>query len=164
MVVYVLETVQGQPFAKYLKSAVLDPMGLKESAFEPSDQILQNLASGQMWSYDGRTFDAPPIQLGMAPAGSMYSSVTELCQFMSVVFSGGTGPGGQVLKPATLDTMLTPQFAAPEARTGYGIGFRISELDGRICMVMAGRSTDFRHSYNSSPVKKLVSSSSRRPM
>jgi D-alanyl-D-alanine dipeptidase len=83
-----------------------------------------------MWSYDGRMFDAPTFQFGMAPAGSMYAPVTDLGIFMSALFAGGAGVGGEVIGSATLDSMLTPQFAPAGARTGYGIGFRISELEG----------------------------------
>lgn len=129
---YVLERTQGRPFAAYLKSSVLEPIGMTISHFEPTPAIAERLADAEMWSYDGRTFPAPPIQLGMAPAGSMYSTVSELCQFMSVIFNDGQGPAGRVLQAETLQTMLAPQFAPPEATTGYGIGFRIGELDGRI--------------------------------
>ena len=128
----VLEKVANRPFAPYLKSAVLDPMGMSLSGFEPSPTINDRLAMGEMWSYDGRRFEAPPIQLGMAPAGSMYSSVLELCRFMSVVFRDGATDSGRLLQATTLNTMLTPQFAEPDARTGYGIGFRISDMEGRL--------------------------------
>ncbi|HEX8090553.1 MAG TPA: serine hydrolase domain-containing protein, partial [Blastocatellia bacterium] len=41
---YVLERTQGQPFAKYLKRAVLDPLGLAHSSFEPAPEIDDKLA------------------------------------------------------------------------------------------------------------------------
>ena len=50
--------------------AVLDPMGLDGSAFQPSDAIRSRLARAIMWSYDGRSFPAPTFELGMAPAGT----------------------------------------------------------------------------------------------
>jgi len=83
-----------------------------------------------MWSYDGREFVAPTFQLGMAPAGSMYSTVTDLARFMSVLFNGGKGTNGQILKPATLEQMWRPQFAPPQEKNGFGIGFALSELQG----------------------------------
>ena len=58
----VLEKVTGKPFAECLRSEVLEPMGLTTSAFEPTPEILRNLAVGRIWSYDGRAFQAPPIQ------------------------------------------------------------------------------------------------------
>jgi len=127
---YVLEKTQQQPFTEYLQKAVLAPMGLRNSSFEPTPEISKHLAKAYMWSYDGRNFVAPAFELGMAPAGSMYSTVTDLARFMSVLFNGGKSKGSQILKLETLEKMWTPQFAAPEQKSGFGIGFAISELQG----------------------------------
>ncbi len=127
---YVLEKQSGQPFATYLRQAVLDPMGLRNSAFQPQPELIQKLAKAYMWSYDGLSFQAPTFELGMAPAGCMYSTVLDLARFESVLFNQGRGPNAQVLTPETLQKMWTPQFAEPGATSGYGIGFRISQLEG----------------------------------
>lgn len=135
LVGYVLERTQREPFARYVKRAVLDPMGLSQSAFTPEPALARRLADAAMWSYDGREFPAPTFQLGMAPAGSMYTTVEDLGRFLSVLFAGGRGPGGQVLRRAALDSMWAPQFvtraAAVPATRGFGLGFALSELDGR---------------------------------
>ncbi len=128
---YVLESLQAEPFAPYLQRTVLAPLGLQSSTFEPTPEIQAALATGYMWTWDGRRFEAPTFQLGMAPAGSMYSSVLDLGRFLSALFGGGRAPGGQVLRRETLEQMWTPQFAQPNQRTGFGIGFAISELDGK---------------------------------
>jgi CubicO group peptidase (beta-lactamase class C family)/D-alanyl-D-alanine dipeptidase len=127
---YVLEKQSGQPFATYLRQAVLDPMGLRDSAFQPQPELIHKLAKAYMWSYDGLSFQAPTFELGMAPAGCMYSTVLDLARFERVLFNQGRGPNEQVLKPETLQKMWTPQFAQPGATSGYGIGFRISQLEG----------------------------------
>jgi CubicO group peptidase (beta-lactamase class C family)/D-alanyl-D-alanine dipeptidase len=127
---YVLERSQNAPFAKYLKQAVLDPLGLDHSSFEPTPQVKQHLAKAFMWTLDGRVFPAPTFELGISPAGSMYTTVIDLGRFMSALFAGGRGSRGQVLKQSTLDQMWTPQYANAGQTTGYGIGFNISDLDG----------------------------------
>src|ERR1700683_2395778 len=127
---YVLQVHSGQPFPGYLKHAVLDPMGLRDSAFEPDPRLIQNLAKAYMWSYDGKLFPAPTFELGMAPAGCMYSTVLDLGRFVSVLFNDGRGPGGQVLKKETLEKMWTPQFAKPGEKNGFGLGFYLTEFDG----------------------------------
>ena len=125
---YVLEKTQKQPFTEYLQKTVLAPMGLKNSSFVPTPEITKHLAKAYMWSYDGRKFVAPTFQLGMAPAGSMYSTVTDLARFMSVLFNGGKTVNGKILKRETLEKMWTPQFAPTGAKNGFGIGFALSEL------------------------------------
>ncbi len=125
---YVLEKKSGQPFAAYLKHAVLDPLGMEHSSFEPAPAVTRNLAKAEMWSYDGRTFEAPTFQLGMSPAGSMYSTVTDLGHFISVLLSHGKTPNGEILKPETLDEMWKPQF--PHSGGGvFGLGFHLGNLE-----------------------------------
>jgi CubicO group peptidase (beta-lactamase class C family)/D-alanyl-D-alanine dipeptidase len=127
---YTLEELNHKAFAEYLKQAVLLPMGMTESAFAPETELLRNLAKAYMWSYDGLKFPAPTFELGLAPAGCMYSTVTDLAQFLRVLFNGGRGPGKQVLKQESLEQMWVPQFAKPGQKKGYGLGFAVSELDG----------------------------------
>ena len=127
---YVLEKHSAQPFAGYLRHAVLEPMGLRSSAFEPEPELIARLAKAYMWSYDGLQFQAPKFELGMGPAGCMYSTVLDLGRFLSVLFKQGKGPNGRVLQAATLEKMWTPQFAKPGEKSGFGIGFYISQLDG----------------------------------
>lgn len=135
---YVLEKHSGQPFASYLKHAVLEPMGLRDSAFQPEPHLMTHLAKAYMWSYDGLQFQAPTFELGMAPAGCMYSTVLDLGRFLSVLFNQGQGSGGRVLQAATLEKMWTPQFAKPDEKSGFGIGFYISQLDGHRVVEHAG--------------------------
>ena len=124
---YVLERMQGRPFAEYVSDAVLEPLGMRQSAFAPDAAVEEGLAKAGMWSYDGREFPAPTFELGMAPAGSMYSPVTDLARFMSAVFAGGVGTGGRVVEDSTLAEMLSPQFGED---SGFGIGFGLGTLDG----------------------------------
>lgn len=127
---YTLEELNHQPFPEYLKRAVLLPMGMTESAFAPEPSLVRNLAKGYMWSYDGTQFSAPTFELGLAPAGCMYSTVTDLSQFLMVLFDGGRGPKQQVIKRETLEQMWVPQFTAPGEKKGFGLGFQVSELNG----------------------------------
>src|SRR5438445_6121099 len=96
--------------------------------------VTRDLSRGVMWTYHGRVFEAPTFALGMAPAGSMYSTVSDLGRFLSVLFGGGEGPGGRVLKRTTLEQMWEPQFAKPGEKTGFGIGFLLSERAGHRCI------------------------------
>jgi CubicO group peptidase (beta-lactamase class C family)/D-alanyl-D-alanine dipeptidase len=127
---YVLEKTQGEPFAEYLKKSVLDPLAMEQSSFEPSPEINEHLAKAYMWTMDGRVFPAPTFQLGISPAGSMYTTVEDLGRFMSAVFAEGNGVRGKMLSPESLEKMWTPQYARPGQKTGFGLGFGISEMNG----------------------------------
>ncbi|MDQ3665460.1 MAG: serine hydrolase [Acidobacteriota bacterium] len=152
---YVLERTQGEPFAKYLKRAVLDPLGLEHSSFEPTPEITKDLAKAYMWTIDGRVFKAPTFELGISPAGSMYTTVTDMGRFMSALFAGGRGAKGQMLKQSTIDEMWTPQFASPGQKTGYGIGFGVRELEGRRTVGHGGAIYGFATTLKAMPDDKL---------
>lgn len=128
---YVLEVTQSEPFADYLERSVLRPMGLRNSSFEPRPDLVERLATAYMWTYDNRVFEAPTFQLGMAPAGSMYATVTDLARFLSILFAEGQAPDGPVISPESLAEMWTPQFVPDGQETGFGLGFFVSELEGR---------------------------------
>ena len=123
---HALEVTQGEPFADYVRRTVLDPIGMASSAFTPEPGIVDDLADGYMWGFDRGLFPAPTFELGMIPAGSMYSTVLDLARFMGVMFRRGDG----LLGAATLESMWKPQFADPDATTGYGLGFAVEERFG----------------------------------
>lgn len=147
----VLERLSGEPFARYVKRAVLQPLGLSKSSFEPEPAIIRDLAKGYMWTYHGRVFEAPTFRLGMAPAGSMYSTVVDLARFLSALFAGGRG----VLRPQTLEEMWTPQFARPGELSGFGIGFALSPLDGHRRVGHSGAIYGFATELAALPDQKL---------
>ncbi len=128
---YVLERLSGEPFARYVKRAVLDSLGLEDSGFEPTPQVERRLADATMWAPDGRRFPAPTFELGIAPAGSLYATVTDLGRFLAALFAGGRGARGRIATPETLRQMWTPQLAERGAEAGFGLGFFVSRLDGR---------------------------------
>jgi CubicO group peptidase (beta-lactamase class C family)/D-alanyl-D-alanine dipeptidase len=146
----VLEVMAKRPFAEALRDRVLEPLGLQKSAFAPSPAVTKDLAKAFMWTYHGTRFDAPAFQLGMAPAGSMYSTVNDLGRFMSTLFQRGA-----TLKPETLEAMWAPQFAPPGMRTGYGLGFDVSFFDGQRRVGHSGAIYGFATDVQALPDSKL---------
>ncbi|WP_422925601.1 serine hydrolase [Singulisphaera sp. PoT] len=151
----VLERVRKQTFSQALKSAVLDPLGLKHSSVEVTPALAPLLAKGVMWTYDGRTTPAPTFALGTAPAGNLYSTVLDLGRFMSMVFADGKGPGGPILKPETLQKMLQPQFARQGQRGGFGLGFVVGDVDGHRSVGHNGAAYGFATQLVGLPEEKL---------
>ncbi len=152
---YILQQRAGRPFAPYLKEAVLEPMGMHTSGFEPTPDLTRNLAKASIWTYDGRLFLAPTFNLGIFPAGSLYTTVTDLGKFESVLFAGGRGPGGQIVSPSTLEEMWTPQFASADHPTRFGIGFALGKLDGHRQVGHDGAIYGFATSLDALPDDKL---------
>jgi CubicO group peptidase (beta-lactamase class C family)/D-alanyl-D-alanine dipeptidase len=152
---YILQQRAGQAFAPYLKSAVLGPMGLEKSGFEPTPDLVSSLAKAKIWTYDGRIFPAPTFEIGIFPAGSLYTTVTDLGRFESVLFAGGRGASGPVVSNATLHEMWTPQFSTATEPGHYGIGFALGDLDGHRLVGHDGAIYGFATSVAALPDDKL---------
>ena len=136
----VLEHAAGKPFADAVTEEVLSPLGLESSSFSVASAPAERLAQASMWSYDGREFPAPDFPLGMAPAGSMVTSVRDLGRFITLM-AGGDLPG--VLDGDSLAEMWRVQFpndprdAEP---TGFGLGFNRGTLEAQNA---AGETTSY---------------------
>ncbi len=104
---------------------------MTRSGFAPTPALKKDLAASIMWNYHGREFPAPTFELGISPAGCMYSTVNDLARFLEALFAGGKGTNGPMLKPATLAEMLKEQFAEPDAPGGIGLGFMIGRSRGQ---------------------------------
>ena len=144
---YALEKTAGDPFASVVQKRVLDPLEMKSSSFVPTADAKKRLADAVMWTYHGREFPAPTFELGMAPAGCMYSTVLDLAKFASCLFAGG----GPVLKPSTLEKMFAPQFG----ESGFGLGFAVGDLDGIKEVSHGGAVYGFATSWSILPSEKL---------
>ncbi len=127
---YVLEKTQKEPFERYLKRTLLDPLDMKNSAFEPTPEIRKHLAKARMSTVFGKSFDAPTFELGIAPAGSMYTTTGDLAKFAGAIFAADDNSPGAFLRKETLEEMWKPQFAPEGQKAGAGIGFFISDLEG----------------------------------
>lgn len=125
-----LEVAAGRPFAEAVRAEVLAPMGLGASTFEPDGMARGPAARGTMWTYDGRTLDAPTFPLGIAPAAGLVSNVSDLAKFASALLRAWDGREETLVRRATLRAMWTPQFAGPGGEESDGLGFRLGKLDG----------------------------------
>lgn len=123
---YVLERATGEPFPRYLRDSVLQPLGMSHSAFfEPPPGTAPELAAATMRAPDGRRFPAPTFRRN-APSGALYTTVEDLGGFL-LALCADSNP---VLPRATLARMWVPEFADSGASRGTGLGFFVSRLDG----------------------------------
>jgi len=125
----VVERVRGEPFARTIERSLLEPLGMSRSSFEPGPKLVEQMASGSMWTYDGQSISTPSFLLGTGPAGNLVSSVVDLGHFVSFLLAEGHGPSGPLVKPETLKLMIEPQLGKPGESPTFGLGFSLSKLD-----------------------------------
>ena len=116
-----VEDVTGQPFAEWMRSQVLQPLGMASSAYG-LDPVLTERAA-MPYATDGTAY-AHRVYPGLAAAG-LWSTPEDLGAFLAAhCASGGAGPAGAgVVSPAGLASMWTPQPPAER----YGLGYQIHQ-------------------------------------
>lgn len=126
-----VEVVGKDEFAPFAQHRLLAPLGMKSSSFALSPEQRKRLAKATMWTYHGKFFPAPTWELGMPSAGSLYSTAEDQARFLSWLFARGKVGDKQLLKKETLENMWKIQFPEGDAKAGFGLGFFVSEFEGK---------------------------------
>lgn len=151
----VLEKRLGGTHPQRVQQSIFNPLAMNNSSFVVTPQVAPKLATGWMWTYDDRRFEAPTFQLGTGPAGNLFSSVLDLSNFLSCLFNDGRTASGQILNPETLAEMISPRTDANGNSVGYGLGFRIQNLDGHTKIGHGGAVYGFSTQLEALPQRKL---------
>jgi D-alanyl-D-alanine dipeptidase/CubicO group peptidase (beta-lactamase class C family) len=125
----VLEVVARKPFEQVIAESVLQHLDMADTALRATTAVRKQLAFAQLAPFDTERFEAPTFDLGTAPAGNVYSNIQDLGRVAAAILNGGSSIHGQILHPATLESMWQQQGASNPAG-GYGIGFNVGAIDG----------------------------------
>jgi CubicO group peptidase (beta-lactamase class C family) len=88
----VIEQVSGQSFEAFLRTRILEPLGMRDTRFN-SDALRadDNVATGYAKADFRTTVPAPRVSWhNVSGAGGMYSNVHDMAQWMRVQLAGGT--------------------------------------------------------------------------
>jgi CubicO group peptidase (beta-lactamase class C family) len=113
----IIQQVSGQSYADYIKTEVLQPLGMNSSSIEATESIKEKLVKG----YSGRAGEWEP-QLRDLPAGGLYTTAIDLTKIAAVVMNHGRANGIQFLNPQIIQDMLTPQTPGNPRDFGLNIG------------------------------------------
>jgi CubicO group peptidase (beta-lactamase class C family) len=116
---WIVELASGQPYATYVRDHVFQPLGMSDSGYDSSAEVLPERAAGYVNGPNGLE-NAPYIDMHIpGGAGALYSTTHDLLKWTQGLF------GGRLLSGASLTKMTTP------AKQGYGFGIGIGERNGR---------------------------------
>ena len=155
----VVTRVSGLPYAQYVETEILRPLGMASSAFELSDNLRARLATG----YEpGRNGEDPkraphPHTRGLAPGGQLYSTVADLAKWLALQFrtDGARRGGTQVLTGGSLREMRRPQFLEPGWTTGYCLPWIASRRAEHVLFGHTGYLFGFRADVAFNPESRL---------
>jgi CubicO group peptidase (beta-lactamase class C family) len=136
-----LEKAANEPFEKYIKSNILDPLGMKNSDFNLSDEQQKRFAVGYTYlEPDFQRYLAPDWDLSIIKySGGLYSTPEDIARFISFQFRDQIDDDQNIMSGDGLRFMRTPQtLRSPESNDSYGIGWAIYEYEGHPVIAHAG--------------------------
>jgi CubicO group peptidase (beta-lactamase class C family) len=127
---YILERVEGKPFATVMRDSLLEPLGMSHSTFDRA------AIRGRVDRAVGheRPYRTLPLYEPMTAAGGLYSSAADLARFLRFELNGGSIGGRVVLGSKWLHEMETVPAPRAGAPAGYALGVvrhRWNRWDGR---------------------------------
>jgi len=137
----VVAATSGEPWADYVQTQILTPLGMMDTFTEiPEQHEGDRLALGySAHRYRGERQVMPFFQArGIAPAAGMASTAGDLARFAAWQFRlldeeprSETAAEAEILRPATLREMQRVHWVDPDWETTWGLGFSVRRSDGR---------------------------------
>ena len=125
-----VERAAGEPFAAWMRRAVLRPLRMRSSSFDQATADGADTARG----HDSAGRPMPVYRYAEQAAAGLYATAPDLARFVAALGLGphGEAPGRGVVSAATIRTMTAP---APGTRGRYGLGFRLRTLADGVRMI-----------------------------
>ena len=139
----VVAAAAGTSWDDFVEARIFEPLGMERttSRFDVV-QTRDNVSSShirrgkEIVVMDRRDYDA------LGPAGSIFSSVSEMAQWVRLHLNGGTYEGKRLLEAGTIEEMHTPQVVMrmdsvtrrmfpTQNFAAYGLGWRMQDYHGR---------------------------------
>lgn len=115
---YLVERISKQPFDKYCKEHILEPLNMSNSSYHLKDYELDKIATLYMWIL-GMYIPLPMVEISSYAAGGLRSTVIDLSKYLLMHMNNGTYDGVKILDEKTIKEMHTPQLG----HDSYGLGW-----------------------------------------
>jgi CubicO group peptidase (beta-lactamase class C family) len=147
-----IEVVSGKTLYEFEKARILDPLGMKDTAFyvtdkTKQDRIAEPFPNDRSIGLDAEFNDPRVVQKWESGGGGMVGTAMDYARFLQMLLNGGTLDGKRILGPKTIAYMTADHLGAsinpgplylPGAGFGFGLGFGVrkdagvSELIGSV--------------------------------
>jgi CubicO group peptidase (beta-lactamase class C family) len=122
----VVQGAAGEPFLDYTRRSVFEPIGMDDTVAEHVDSLIYHRARFYLRAEDGRLVNAPYVDNSNKWSGGGFLSTAEdLVRYGFAYLEDG------FLHPETVDLLFTSQRNQDGEPVDYGIGWRVTEEEGR---------------------------------
>jgi CubicO group peptidase (beta-lactamase class C family) len=138
---YVLEHIEGAPYAAISKRRILDRLGMAGTRAAIDDSLRARLAqSYQRWPYTGEFLEQPWFEY-LAADGSNASTAADMLAYARLILNRGAAPSGRLLSEAAFTRLTKP------ALNNYAYGLIVREVDGDTFISHGGGIAGFNTSF-----------------
>ena len=110
--------VRGQDFPTVVRERILEPLGMSHSNFARRFNVLDKMGV----AYRANKKPAFDFNIITLADGALFCNIDDFSRFTSAIVSGGA----PILKPETLQQMISPQFQLDERLPAMGLGFFVA--------------------------------------
>jgi len=127
----VIEVVTGMPYEKFLQERLLDPLGMTDTVWIPSQEQVERLAKSYKAGKSGLEeihisqlhYPLTDPERKSMPAGGLFSTAADIAKFGQMILNGGVYNGKRFLSEAAIAEMTRKQTGdVNKAPYGYGWG------------------------------------------
>ncbi|MEP7065006.1 MAG: serine hydrolase [Gemmatimonadota bacterium] len=142
--------ISGMPWDRFIQTRIFDPLGMTESIplvagikGKPNVATPHGLVHDTVRVISLRTTDA------IAPAGSVWSSVSDMSKWMRFILDSGRVGNRRLIQPATFREIVAPQMRAPMSQYpalslaqphffSYALGWFVQDYHGETVWMHTG--------------------------
>ncbi len=125
-----IEDITGKDFASYMRERLFTPLEMYHASYKTQPQFKQDVYHGYEFS-KGVQKEIQFDFINDYPAGQMLTTLDEFTHFMIMQLNKGVYNGKQIIAPATIAEMQSPQFTHHKKLHGaMGYGFFIDNYEG----------------------------------
>lgn len=138
----IVTRVSGIPYPRYLKEAILEPLGMTATAFPPLPaQLSARCATGYNWRALSDELDPARAMPAVWAEGGLWSCIEDLAAWLSFQLSAYRDPPADspVLSAASLRAMHKPRYLADDDWTqAWGISWCATRQDDTMWITHSG--------------------------
>lgn len=144
----IVANVSGQSFNDYIAEHIFEPLGMDTATFEePLPEHLED-DMAKSYAFEAGGYKEKPFEIvkSFGPAGGQSASATDMVRFAQAILNGGSLDGAQILRPETVEKMLSLHFTHDKRLMGMALGWYETDFEGTRVLGHGG-DTRWFHSY-----------------
>jgi uncharacterized protein YbbC (DUF1343 family)/CubicO group peptidase (beta-lactamase class C family) len=134
----IVQRVSGVPFDQFVRERIFEPLGMKDTMFNPPASLVPRIAPTESCTRYGWPCQGPDMSMlrgvvhdptarrmgGVSGHAGLFSTAADLALFSRMLLGGGALPGARILSPLAVEKMTSAASPDREANT-RGLGWDI---------------------------------------